>query len=174
MTQIGEDLKRLVSTRGQDFVLQCGERRIEDRRVAGALLLSKVRMMARNKTADEVTLGTLGGFTLAYSGGPTWRLVFEATLFIRRTGFDHQVEMEDDLTPLGLIARIERLLEKMPQELRDEERKAEEAEHRLLGYQDRVGQPFAMQSELDAKLAELEALEADLAATSMQVQAKAA
>jgi hypothetical protein len=31
-----------------------------------------------------------------------------------------------------------------------------------------------MQSELDAKLAELAALEADLAATSMQFQAKAA
>jgi N12 class adenine-specific DNA methylase/adenine-specific DNA methylase len=172
--QIGADLKQRISTRGEAFVLQCGERRIEDRRVAGALLLSKVRMMARSATADEITLGTLGGFTLAYSGGPTWRRLFEAMLFIRRTGFDHQIEMEDELTPLGLIARIERLLEKMPQELQDEERKAEEAEHRLLGYQDRVGQPFAMQSELDAKLAELAALEADLAATSMQVQAKAA
>ena len=39
-----------------------------------------------------------------------------------------------------------------------------EAETRLPGYERRVGEPFAQEAELEAKAAELKALEADLAA----------
>ena len=172
--QIGEDLRQLVSTRGDAFVLHWGGKRIEDRRTAGALLLSKVRMLARAQVADELDLGTLGGFGLSCSAGPTWRRSFETALVLRRTGLDQQVQVEDDMTATGLIARLEHTLDRLPQDREDQERKAAEAARRLAGYQDRLGQPFALQGELDGKLAQLAALEADLAGTGKPALAQAA
>ncbi len=166
--QIGADLEQRIPTRGDAFVLQWGERRIEDRRTAGALLLSKVRMMTRAGVAEDLDLGTIGSFGLTCSAGATWRRSFETALIMRRTGFDHHIETEEDLTPTGLIARIEHILERLPQDLQEQERKAAEAARRLADYQDRLGQPFALQGELDGKRAQLAALEADLAATAKQ------
>ena len=172
--QIGEDLRQHVSTRGEAFVLHWGGKRVEDRRTAGALLLSKVRMLARAQVADELDLGTLGGFGLSCSAGPTWRKSFETALVLRRTGLDQQIQVEDDMTPTGLIARLEHTLDRLPQDREDQERKAAEAARRLAGYQDRLGKPFALQGELDGKLAQLAALEADLAGTGKSALAQAA
>src|SRR6202035_3253511 len=149
-------------TRADNFGLLWQERRIAERRTAGGLLLSKGRLSLREKNKDQVDLGTLGGFELACCAGPTWRRAFEAILVMRRTGFEQHIETDDDVTPAGLIARIEHILERMPQELREQARKVEQAGHRLAGYKDRLGQPFALQGELDGKLAQLAALEADL------------
>jgi len=41
-----------------------------------------------------------------------------------------------------LIARIEHLLERMPADLQDQQRKVEESTRRLAGYKDRLGSPF--------------------------------
>jgi hypothetical protein len=172
--QIGADLERRLPTRGEAFAFIAGERRIEDRRTAGALLLSKLRLIEKAHTEGEVAIGELGGFELACWAGSTWRHAFEARLLLRRTGLDQEIETGPDLTPLGLIARLEHILEQMPQERQEQERRASDAERRLLGYQDRIGQPFALQAELDAKKDQLAALEADLALTAKQPAAKAA
>jgi capsule polysaccharide export protein KpsE/RkpR len=78
------------------------------------------------------------------------------------------------VTPIGLIARIEHILERMPQELQEQERRVEQAGHRLAGYKERLGQSFALQGELDGKLDQLARLEADLATTAKTTLAKAA
>ena len=93
---------------------------------------------------------------------------------MHRTGFEQHIETGDDMTPIGLIARIEHILERMPQELQEQEHKVEQAGQRLAGYKDRLGQPFALQGELDGKLAQLARLEADLAGTAKTALAKAA
>jgi hypothetical protein len=172
--QIGQDLTRRVPTRGDAFFLQWGDRRIEERRTAGALILSKVRMLAREKKPTEMDIGSVGGFPLACAAGPTWRNDFEAFLLIRRAGLNQAVELEDDLTATGLIARIEHLLERMPADLQEQERKVEEATRRLSGYRDRLGQSFPLQGELDGKLDQLAVLEADLAGSAKRPLAKAA
>ena len=172
--QIGQDLTRRIPTRADEFFLLWGDRRIEERRTAGALILSKVRMLAREKKPFELDLGSVGGFQLACAAGPTWRDEFETALVLRRTGFDQRIELEDDLTATGLIARIEHLLERMPADLQDQKRKVEESTRRLAGYKDRLGQPFPLQGELDGKLEQLAILEADLAGSAKQPLAKAA
>ena len=172
--QIGEDLKHRISTRAENFVYLWQDRRIEERRTAGALLLSKVRLALREKVETELDLGSIGGFKVTCSAGPTWRREYEAVLVMHRTGFEQHIETGDDVTPIGLIARIEHLLERMPQELQEQERKVEQAGQRLAGYKDRLGQPFALQGELDGKLAQLARLEADLAGTAKTTLAKAA
>ena len=160
--QVSLDLAQHISTRGDAFVLIAGDRRITERRVAGAMLLSKVRLMARSNTEDEIVLGTLGGFDLVGWAGRTWRNQFEASLLLRRHGIDEPIQLEADLTQAGLIARIEHILEHFEDQKLDYERKTREAEQRLVGFRERLGQPFALQGELDGKLAQLSTLNADL------------
>jgi len=175
VAEIGRDLELRVSTRGDAFAFLAADgRRIEDRRIAGAHVLSRVRLIEKARTRTELSLGTLGSFELGCIAGPTWRRDFEARLVLRRTGLDQEIETEHELTPMGLIARIEHILERVPQDRQEQDRRAAEADRRLLGYRDRVGQPFALQAELDSKKAELAALEADLAATAKPALAKAA
>ena len=72
------------------------------------------------------------------------------------------MRVEDDLTALGLISRLEYMLDRFEAELAEHRRRVAEA--RLPGYRRRLGEGFDLQGELDAKRAELAALEADLAA----------
>ena len=166
---VAGDIARHVSTRGDAFVLLMGDRRVTERRVAGASLLSKVRLIERSREETEIVLGTLGGFDLVCHGGTTWRSEFEASLLLRRTGIDEEIPLEADLTQTGLIARIEHILERLPDQKAGFERKAVEAAQRLAGFQERIGQPFALQGELDGKLARLADLEADLKGPKVEV-----
>ena len=160
--QVAVDITRYVPTRGDAFVLVNGDRRITERRTAGGVLLSRVRLIERARTEDEVTLGTLGGFELVCHAGRTWRSEFQASLLLRRTGLDEEIQIESDLTQTGLIARIEHLLEHLPDQKLGFERKAQDAAQRLTGFRERLGQPFALHDELEGKLAQLAALEAEL------------
>ena len=156
------DIAKHVSTRGDAFVMIASDRRVTERRVAGASLLSKVRLIQRAREETEVLLGTLGGFDLVCHGGSTWRSEFEASLLLRRHCLDEEIPLEADLTQIGLIARIEHILERLPDQKASFERKAIEAASRLAGFRDRLGQPFALQDELTGKLAQLADLEIDL------------
>jgi hypothetical protein len=60
------------------------------------------------------------------------------------------------------MSRIEHILERLGIDLQEQERRAVEALSRLNGYQERSGQTFSLQAELDAKLAQLARLNADL------------
>lgn len=163
---IRKDLAQRKPTRGEAFSMTLGERQVDDRRIAGSSLFSKLRLLPPTRERVETILGAIGGFDLVCVAGATWRQDFEVTLLLRRNGFDQAVQTEADLTPAGLIARLEHLLDRMPQDLAEQERKAADAERRLAGYRDRLGQPFELQAELDARRAALEALDADLAQTA--------
>ena len=63
--------------------------------------------------------------------------------------------MEPDLTPMGLISRLEYLLDRLAFDLQEQERRAHDAATRRAGYEERAGQAFPFQAELDAKLAAL-------------------
>ena len=75
------------------------------------------------------------------------------------------VEVPDELTALGLISRLEYVLDRFEAELEEERRRGVDAANRLAGYEPRLGETFVLQAELDDKLAQLAALEADLART---------
>jgi len=171
--QIGRDLEQRVPTRGDAFLLVAGERRIEDRHAAGAFLLNKVRLIEKSRAETDIRLGALGGFELACEAGPTWRQEFQAGLILRRSGFDQEIETEHDMTPMGLIARIEHIQERMPQE-----RQAQNGARAKRSGGCSVSRPsrpaLRPQPELDSKKAGLAALEADLAATAKPPLAKAA
>jgi hypothetical protein len=163
--EIRADIAQRIPTRGEAFSLAYEDRAVTDRRVAGTILLSKVRLAERARKPAEIDLGTLGGFSLACIADRTWHNDFEANLVLRRNGHDQVVEIESDLTALGLVSRLEHLLDRFELDLQEQERRAREAANRRAGYEERAGQSFPLQGELDGKLAALAALDADLAQT---------
>lgn len=116
----------------------------------------------------ETAIGALGRFPLLCIAGRSWRREFEANLVLRRNGHDQIIPIDDDLTPMGLISRLEYQLDRFEFDLHEQERRARDADTRCAGYEDRAGQVFPLQTELDAKLAALAALNAELAQTTKQ------
>jgi hypothetical protein len=163
---IRADIEQRISTRGDAFSLGYEGRAVTDRRVAGTMLLSKVRLAERARLPLEADLATLGGFTIAWVADRSWRKEFEANLAFRRTAHTQLIAIEDDLTPMGLVSRLEYILDRFEQDLQEQERRAREAANRRCGYEERADQAFPLQAELDSKLATLAALDADLARTA--------
>ncbi len=165
--QIEADLVRRTPTRGELFTMEVNGKRTAERRLAGNSLLARVRVLAMGRETGQWTLARLGGFEVK-AEGRHWTTVagYQLSVWLDRTGYEQELKFEDDLTPLGLIGRLEYQLDRFEVDLAEHRRRIAEAETRVAGYQKRLGEAFAYQGELDAKQAELDAIEADLAAPS--------
>ena len=164
---IRQDIARRTSTRGDAFTMIIGGRTITERKVAGASLLSKLRMAvagARHARLDHRPDRRLRpdrqrpAQPLGRRAGPR-RWSCSARTTSRRS------RVQDDLTALGLIARLEYVLDHFEADLEKQTRRAADAVARLAGYEPRLGETFPLQGELDEKLARMAELEADLAKT---------
>jgi hypothetical protein len=161
---ITADLVRRTPTRGDAFVMEVEGRTLTQRRIAGASLLTKIRLAARERTRRTWTVGRIGGFDLTcaiQAGGPDGRL--ETALTLERADFSHSIGIDAETTPAGLVARLEHVLDRMDIDLLEQRRRANDAKTRLAGYEPRLGETFPLQGELDDKLAQLFGIEADLA-----------
>ena len=163
IANIEQDIAVRVPTRGDAFKFDTGKKVLDDRAKVGGSLLSRIRLAQRAREAGQWTLGTIGGFEVKMEGRgkEDW---FSLDVWIERTGGEGIIRLDGDLTPLGLVSRLEYALDRFEIELTEERRALAEAQERLPGYERRVGEPFLLQDELDAKADELKALEADLAA----------
>ncbi|ACB97283.1 helicase-related protein [Beijerinckia indica] len=161
ITALQNDLATRRATKGDLFEMQVRDRPYRERKDAGGALLKAM--------AEKIAAGSNGHWTLARIGG------FNVSIGLRfykigdyrldgallREADDVEIDLTGDLTPLGVIARLEHALSSFDGELRSWQAKAAEAEHRLPGYRARLGETFAHQADLDDKhqdLAELEAL----------------
>ena len=81
---IREDLSRRVTTKGEAFAFEGEGRVISERRTAGALLLSKLRLAERSRAEGEWGIGRLGGFDLACEAHATLAGAFRVALVLRR------------------------------------------------------------------------------------------
>ena len=163
---IQRDIARRIPTRGDAFSMMVAGRRVAERKVAGASLLSKVRMAVLERDTRDWTIGQIAGFDLTCRvrrnrGGQGC----SAELVLQRTGDEHRIDVEDDLTSLGLIARVEYVLDRFEADLEEQIRRQADAVARLAGYTPRLDEVFPLQGELDEKLARMAELEADLART---------
>ncbi|MBE7210591.1 MAG: methyltransferase [Gluconacetobacter diazotrophicus] len=164
IAQIEEDLRVRISTRGDAFAMVVGKKPHTERKVAGGSLLSKLRLTEKAQEEGTWTMGQIGGFDLRAQGKTYGKSHYRMNLWLERTGYEQEVELSDDLTALGLISRLEYMLDRFEADLAEHRRRLAEAEQRLPGYRQRVGEVFGFQAEMEAKEAELAALEADLAA----------
>ncbi len=161
---IRQDITRRTSTRGDAFTMEIADRTTTEPKVAGASLLSKIRMAILERDARDWVIGRIAGFDLTCSvsrnlaGGP-----FSGHLVLHRTDYVQVIDVRDDLTALGLIARLEYVLDRFGADIEEQTRRAVDPVQRLAGYEPRLGEVFPLQAELDEKLARMAELEADLA-----------
>jgi N12 class adenine-specific DNA methylase len=160
------DLTRRLSTRGDLFTMEVEGRTITQRKAAGASLLTKVRLAARERTERSWTVGRIGGFDLSCDIRPGRRDArLEPELVLERTDFAQPIDIDGETTPIGIIARLEHVLDRLDIEREENRRRVIDAKARLAGYEPRLGEAFPLQGELDGKLAQLAEIEADLAGT---------
>ena len=162
--QIEQDLAQRTPTRGDLFAMEVGGKPMTERKLAGGSLLTRIRLAERARQEGVSTAARIGGFALMIEGERLFTDHYRFELWLQRTGYAQPVDVPSDLTPLGLVSRLEYMLERFEVELAEERRRCADAEARLPGYQARIGEAFADAAELDDKEAELAALEADLAA----------
>jgi hypothetical protein len=163
---ITADLARRQPTRGDAFSIGIEGRTLTQRKAAGAALLTKIRLAARERAERSWTVGHIGGFDLTCTirpGRSGARL--EPDLNLERTHFSQSIAIDDETTPIGLIGRLESALDRMEPDLEEHRRRIADAKVRLAGYEPRLGQAFPLQSELDDTLFQIAEIEADLAAT---------
>ena len=165
IAQIEEDLKIRTPTRGDAFTILVGNRTFTDRKPAGAALLSRIRIADKEKQTGQTTLGAIGGFELKMQVEQLRREkgAVYVSVWLDRTGHEQAVEIDDELTPLGLISRLEWMLDRLEADLAEHRRRLAEAEQRLPAYRSRRGEAFTFEEELREKEVELHALEEALA-----------
>jgi len=160
---IEQDIALRTPTRGDLFTMQVAGKPRTEQKSAGGSLLSRIRLIERDKERGTWTLGMIGGFEIKASGEP-YGMDYRLDVWLDRHGYEQAIQLDGELTALGLIARLEYQLDRFEADLAEHRRRVAEAQQRLPGYERRLGEGFDLQEELDAKRAELQALEADLAA----------
>ncbi|MBI0536942.1 lactate dehydrogenase [Roseomonas sp. KE2513] len=163
------DLARRVSTRSDDFRMEVEGRSFAERKPAGAALLKFIRTVQFEGRKGDWDLGQVGGFPLKlearrYRQGAD----LEVHLLLTRAGGEHEVRVEDDLTAMGLVSRLEYDLGRFEAELAEYRRALTEAQRQLPAYEARLGEGFEFQADLDAKRAEMAELETSLALTGKE------
>jgi hypothetical protein len=83
------------------------------------------------------------------------------------------IDLEKDISPLGLVSRLEAALGRFEVELAEERRTLAEVSSWLPGFKARLGDAFPHESELAEKHAEMAELDVSLAATAPESSAAA-
>ncbi len=163
--QIDADLARRTPTRGEAFRMIVGGRRYDERKPAGGALLRSIAEAGWSGQDDPI--GEIGGFSLRVVAVlDERRRPIRLFLLLDRTGQRQRIEVPDEPTALGIIARLESALDRFETERAEWAGKHEKAARRLADYEPRIGQAFELEAELEAKRKELVAIEAELAAAA--------
>ncbi|MGR9202177.1 helicase-related protein [Rhizobium leguminosarum] len=162
----GKDIERLVSTSGGAFMMDVGGAAFNERKLAGRALMREILALVQLQKAGEVTLAAISGFDLVFNGGRFGKDGYRYETMLRRTGGDYEIELAVTTTPSGAISRLEHTLSGFGQEQENHRSRLADANRRLASYTPRLGERFSFESELQLKLAELEEIEKDLAATA--------
>ena len=119
--------------------------------------------MKPKKPGATVPIAAIGGFAIvartSYFDDIELRLD-------RAAGSSDAIACEKDVTPLGLISRLESALGRFEVELAEERRTVAEVSAWLPGFKGRLGHVFPHEAELEEKRAEMAELDASLATTT--------
>jgi transposase len=159
------DQAQLIDTTGDKFHLAFNETTYTERKKAGEAIIKAT--LEAGMSLGRSNLGSLGGFDFAaeVDFGRNNKKITGKISIRRNCGFRTEVDFPDNVTALGLISRLEWAVSKINDDLSTATVRLEEAQHRLVDYEPRLGASFDLQGELNAKMQELVALEQDLANT---------
>ena len=161
IAEIAQDLARRTPTRGDAFVMTVGDRKLTERKAAGEALIALARKLKPKKSGVTAPVGAIGGFAIEARTTTSTNSNSSSSRACR----SDPIACEKDVTPLGLVSRLESALSRFEVELAEERRTVAEVSGWLPGFKARLGDPFPHQAELDEKRAEMAELEASLAAT---------
>ena len=126
--------------------------------------------MKPQKPGATAPIAAIGGFTIvartSYFDDIELRLD-------RALKSSDAIAYEKDVTPLGLVSRLESALGRFEVELAEERRTVAEVSGWLPGFKARLGDAFPHETELEEKRAEMAELDASLAATANDAPAPA-
>jgi len=149
-------------TRGENFAMRLNGQNFTERKAAGSAILKAV-MEAAWDDAAKVN-GEIGGFPFSVRLTRDRKAAIMAShIVIQRSHFRDNVAMPDEPTAWGVIARLESALSRFEAQREECEKRLAEATRRLADYEPRLGQPFDLAGELDAKHDELKAIDQALA-----------
>jgi len=164
---IEQDIVARVPTRGELFAMTVEGASYTERSKAGAALLTVLRNLDLRGQTGDWTVARIGGFDVVASRHrPRSGRDEIVEIALERTGGADLVPLSPDLTALGLVSRLEHALDRFEGQLAQSRRSLIENRRRMADYQPRIGHSFELQGELDARQADLDALEESLAKTS--------
>ena len=103
IAEIAQDLAQRTPTRGEAFVMTVGERKFNERKAGGEALIGLARQLKPKKPGATAAVGAIGGFAIeartTHFGELELRLV--------RACQSDPIACEKDVTPLGLVSRLE-------------------------------------------------------------------
>jgi N12 class adenine-specific DNA methylase len=162
---IEQDILQRTPTRGDAFSMTVEGKIFVERKEAGAALLNAIRHREFARKNGDWLLANIGGFDIFAAGEFAPRTQFmRIDLTMQRTGGGAEIEYSSDLTAIGIVSRLEYVLSRFEVEIAEQKRIAAEADERLPGYRQRLGGEFSYADELAAKRAEIEEIDASLAA----------
>jgi hypothetical protein len=167
--QLTQDLARRTPTRGEAFVMTVGERKLNERKAAGEALITLAGKLKPKKPGETAPVGAIGGFAIE----ARTNYLDELELKLARACRSDPIACEKDVTPLGLVSRLESALGRFEVELAEERRTVAEVSGWLPGFKARLGDAFPHESELEEKRAEMAEIEVSLAATGNDAPAPA-
>jgi hypothetical protein len=162
---IEQDIAQRIDTRGEAFAMIVEGETFLERKSAGLSLLKAIRFHEVQGTKGEWRIGEIGGFPIFQEVFAHNKFVMRIELTLQRNNFAAEIDYKHDLSPLGVIARLESILGRFEIELIEQKRIAAESADRIAIYAQRIGTRFAYEDELSDKRAEMAALDASLKAT---------
>lgn len=172
--EIGQDMTRLVPTVGDAFRMQVGKAAFAERKLAGRALMTEILTQVQLQHAGDITIASIGGFDLDYSGQRFGQDGYRYATMLVRTGAETEIGLPVTTTPLGAIAKLEHVLANFDVEQERARHRLAEAERRLAAYRSREGGTFGFSDELADKRRQLSEVEASLAEDIIGAGAQAA
>ncbi|EMS94933.1 hypothetical protein H009_24766, partial [Agrobacterium tumefaciens str. Cherry 2E-2-2] len=165
ITEIGQDITRLVPTAGEAFTLTVAGKDYSERKDAGRALMKEILTLVQLSQEGEAVIASIGGFELEFDGQRYGKDGYRYATMLKRTGADYEIELPITVTPLGAVSRLEHAVNDFEGERERYRQRLGDARRRLASYQSRgEGNEFAFAGELAEKHRQLAEVEAALAA----------
>ena len=147
---------RLAAAGTDGAGLMVGGRVIENRQKAGEAIQAVLRGLALGTSAD------IGSYRTFNVGAASTDRGYQLTISNPATNIPYSSSYIEEVSPAGLVARLDNLVKGIPKTVEDAKAKLDESESSLSVYQGQVGQPFG-------RAEELASLERELVATRAQL-----
>ena len=154
------------------FAMTVGRRSFRDEDAAGAALLEAIRGLLHARRTGEHGIAKLSGFEISFDGERRFGGKFSYTVSIERHRRRQETGINLGYNAVSAIACLQGKLDGFENEIAEARMTAKREQERLAQYLAQPQGEFPLEAELAAKQAELDEIEASLAATTRPANAE--